>query len=341
MLQRYKILEGSEQFNAAHVARTAALVFGIPFILVALNERYRDWYHCAHGVDANDHDRLQAFCAHANLSEGAFFVEDVRRDTYFANNPAVTDSPRVGFFAGAPLHNPEGKRFGTMCLIDSKPRKFTQVDLDILVSFALLVGQDICLRSAGRYAIRDLIESEEDKCTLFDLAMTDPLTQTLNRRAFFRFSEREVSRASRYGTQLAVLMLDIDHFKQVNDVHGHAVGDVVLKAMVKTISDSIRDEDLIGRLGGEEFAIVLPQTSPERAEIVANRLRQEIKALTFEGEGGTFNVTISIGISEPTDSDMDIVASLERSDKALYTAKRNGRDRVVIAPYGWLIKQEI
>ncbi len=341
VLQRYQILDGSEKYDADQTAHTAALVFGTSIVLAALNERYRNWYHCAHGVDAKDINRLEAFCAHANLSEGGFIVKDARMDAYFANDPAVTGSPRVVFFAGAPLRDPDGKRFGTLCLIDNKPHPFTKTDLDILESFATLVGQDICLRSAGRYAVRDLIDAEEDKCILYDLAMTDSLTSTLNRRAFFRFTEREVSRANRYKQELATLMVDIDHFKQVNDVHGHAVGDEVLTALIESISGSTRKEDLIGRLGGEEFAIVLPETGLEQAEIVANRMREAVKALTFKSSEGDFSITISIGISEPMDSDTDILPALERADKALYQAKRNGRDRVELAPFEWQLKAAV
>lgn len=338
VLQRYRILNGSESYDADQTAHTAALVFGTPIVLATLNARYRDWFRSSHGVDPDDLDRLLPFCAHANLADEVFIVADARADEHFASDPAVTSSPHIVFFAGAPLRDPDGKRLGTLCLIDNKPHPFTAADLNILESFAGLVSQDICLRSAGRYAVHDLIDAEEDKCTLYDLAMTDPLTKTLNRRSFFRFTEREVRLAKRYRSELAILMLDIDHFKTVNDVHGHAVGDDVLVALIKTVSGSIREEDLVGRLGGEEFAIVLLETGQEQAETIANRIREDVKALKFDSEEGRFNITISVGISETMDTDTDIVPALERSDKALYEAKRSGRDRVVTAPFGWQVK---
>ncbi|MEM9989970.1 MAG: GGDEF domain-containing protein, partial [Pseudomonadota bacterium] len=186
-----------------------------------------------------------------------------------------------------------------------------------------------------RYAVRDLIEAEEDKCTLYDLAMTDPLTTALNRRAFFRFSEKEVRRANRHGLELSVLMLDIDHFKQVNDVHGHNAGDEVLKKLIQTLVKGVREEDLIGRLGGEEFALVLPETGPATAAMLANRLRHDVKKLQFLSPAGPFNITISVGVSEPFDGDTNIQHALERADKALYEAKKNGRDRVELAPSVW------
>lgn len=340
--QRYKILSGAEQNDASQAAQIASAAFGVPIVFTALNERYRDRFSCNHGVREKDLERLKGFCSHSNLSNDPFIVENTKDDPYFRDNPAVTNSPNIAFFAGAPLRSPEGIRFGTLCLIDTQPRTFTQTDLDLLVSIATLVANDICIRSAGRYAILDLIEAEKDKCTLYDLAMTDPLTGILNRRAFFRFTEREVHRASRYKLELATLMLDIDHFKKVNDVYGHASGDLVLTTLINTISSNLRKEDLIGRLGGEEFAIVLPETGPERALIVANKLRKVIKKLNFECDKATFNITVSIGISEPIDSDRDIAPALERSDKALYQAKRGGRDRVEVAPsFGWVLKDAV
>ena len=331
-MQRYGILRGNENFGADQAARTLSLVLETPMVLVALNERYRGWFRCANGVDDDRYDELQNYCAHAHLSSGVFVIEDVKNDGYFANAAGARNCEDIVFFAGAPLRDPQGKRLGTLCLMDTKRRPFGASDLEVLESFASLVSQDICLRSAGRYAVRDLIDAEQDRCALYDMAMSDPLTKALNRRAFFRFSEREVGRAVRYRSNLATLVIDIDHFKQVNDIHGHAIGDQVLGQLVTVLSDGTRDEDIIGRLGGEEFAMVLPETSVERAMDVADRLRQDVKALTFESEAGEFSITISVGISEPLYNEKDISAALERSDRALYDAKRNGRDRIEVSP---------
>ena len=327
VLQRYRILRDADVHDAGRIAETISQVFDMPMVLVSLNERYRSWYKAVHGAAENRIAGLEAFCGLANLSQEAFFIRDCRKETYFAREPAVTGSPGVAFLAGAPLSDPQGKRFGTLCLIDTKPRDFTPAQIQLLGSFAGLVSQDICLRSAGRYAVRDLIEAEREKCDLYDLAVTDPLTKALNRRAFFRFSEREVTRAGRHGAPLSVILFDIDHFKRVNDVHGHGIGDQVLVRLTRLVMDDIRDEDLLGRLGGEEFALVLPQTPPEAAYNLANRLREKVRSLRFESPEGTFGTTISLGVSAPDRADPDILNALDRADKALYRAKRLGRDR--------------
>ena len=333
VLQRYRILNGAEVHFAGQIAQTAAMAFGVPIVLASLNERYRNWYSSDYGVDPKDSQRLDAFCMHANLSQTAFAISDVRQEPHFALDPVVTGAPKVAFFAGAPLRDPDGKRFGTLCLIGDVPHPFGDEKLQMLQSFASVMSQDICVRSAARYAVRDLIEAEHDKCDLFDLAMTDPLTKALNRRAFYRFAEREVLRSSRHSKPLSTVMFDIDHFKKVNDVHGHAVGDEVLTELVSCITRNIRDEDLLGRLGGEEFALVLPETEPPKAALLANRLREAVGDLKFSGKYGTFQVSISAGVSEPTIRDLDILAALERADQALYLAKQNGRNRVEMAPH--------
>lgn len=332
VLQRYRILNGTEVHFADQIARTAAEVFRVPMVVTTLNERYRNWYRSACGVQGPFMERLHNFCAQANLSDMAFAISDVRTDAYFAEDPAVQQAPNVVFFAGAPLRDPDGKRFGSLCLLDSMPHDFGDDLLRLLESFAGIVSQDICVRSAARYAVRDLIEAEHDKCGLFDMAMTDPLTKVLNRRAFYRFAEREVLRASRHGKPVSVLLFDIDHFKQVNDVHGHGVGDEVLTRLAECVTRSVRDEDLVGRLGGEEFAILLPETVPQRAVVLANRIRESVSTLRFSGKQAAFGVTISIGISEPGFADLDIVPALERADNALYKAKQAGRNRVEVAP---------
>ena len=157
--------------------------------------------------------------------------------------------------------------------------------LVLLESFAGIVSQDICVRSAARYAVCDLSEAEHDKWGLFDLAMSDPRARALNRRAFTRLAERDAPRASRHVRLLTALMPGIDHFNRVNDVLGHAVGDEVLTRLAACLTASIRNENLPGRLGGEEFARVLPGTEPLRAAIRANRLRPDRFGLPMdEGE---------------------------------------------------------
>jgi diguanylate cyclase (GGDEF)-like protein len=332
ILQRYQILSEDRSSGPACVAESIAIALRVPYVIAALNPRYRSWYLCEHGLDMYNPSDLQTYFARMHLSQTRFDVEDMRGEDFFSSNTRGLKIPKFESMAGVPLTDPNGKRFGTLCVADNKPRAaMTDAELALLISFGRMVSNDICVRSAARYAVRDLIELEHEKCDLFELATIDPLTKALNRRAFMRFSERELSRFKRDNSQLATLMLDIDHFKQVNDVHGHAAGDKVLAKMVSVAASVLRQEDLIGRLGGEEFAIVLVDADANAAMRAGERIRQAIKQVKFPSEAGPFNVSVSIGVSEPFYNEASIKDALERSDAALYKAKRNGRDQVELA----------
>jgi len=332
ILQRYQILCEDQSVGALCLADSIALALRTPFVIAALNRRYRSWYHCEHGFSAYPAADLQSYFARMHLSQSRFDVSDISEESFFSSHTAGLKLPEFKAVAGVPLMDPNGKRFGTLCIAYPEARDFSESELNLLTSFGQLVSNDICMRSAARYAVRDLVELEQEKCDLFELATIDPLTKALNRRAFMRFSERELNRFKRDNTRMSALMLDIDHFKQVNDVHGHAVGDRVLAKMVSVAASVLRQEDLIGRLGGEEFAIVLVDSDAEAAAKVADRIRQAIKQVKFPGESGPFNVTVSIGVSEPFFAEPSINEVLERADAALYEAKRTGRDRVIVAP---------
>lgn len=331
ILQRYQILSEDQSSGPMCVADSVALALRTPFVIAALNRRYRQWYRCEHGTEGYSGTDLQTYFARMHLSQTLFDVADLGEEDFFASNTHGLKIPKFKSMAGVPLTDPNGKRFGTLCIADTDVREMTDADRVMLSSFGRLVSNDICVRSAARYAVRDLVELEHEKCDLFELATIDPLTKALNRRAFMRFSERELARFKRDNTHLSALMLDIDHFKKVNDVHGHAAGDHVLSKLVSIAASVLRQEDMIGRLGGEEFAIVLIDSNIEAAARVADRIRLAIKQVKFPSDSGPFNVSVSIGVSEPLYNEASINDALERADAALYRAKRNGRDRVELA----------
>ncbi|EJN10101.1 diguanylate cyclase (GGDEF) domain-containing protein [Bradyrhizobium sp. YR681] len=159
------------------------------------------------------------------------------------------------------------------------------------------------------------------------LATTDSLTGLYNRRHFLDSLAAEWSRFQRYYRSVSVLMLDIDHFKSVNDRYGHAVGDEAIKAVAAACIDGKRKSDLVGRLGGEEFAVLLPETSLSRARIVAERIRKGVMAIRLNADQVGFGVTVSIGIAEATVSMSGIDALMGAADHALYQAKAEGRNR--------------
>ncbi len=179
--------------------------------------------------------------------------------------------------------------------------------------------------------LRKKIELEKH---LKHLASTDPMTELYNRRAFFDISDLEVSEAKSTKNELTCLVLDIDHFKNVNDTYGHDVGDTVITAVSKLIILNTRTKDHIGRIGGEEFAVLMPKTNAESAYQIADRLRENISKHTISIENhDSIKITVSIGLSSlSNDANETIHTLLKRADTALYKAKRNGRNQVCCLP---------
>lgn len=164
------------------------------------------------------------------------------------------------------------------------------------------------------------------------LAATDPLTGVANRRELLGRIEAEIARAKRQGVPFSVLALDLDHFKVVNDTHGHQVGDHVLKVFTKKCLDAIRPYDGVARVGGEEFMVLLPEVAMNVARSIGEQIRQAVAASPFDGGGGrAIPVTVSVGVSEFGKDGQDLDAILRAADERLYQAKHEGRNRVVAA----------
>ena len=162
------------------------------------------------------------------------------------------------------------------------------------------------------------------------LARTDYLTGVCNRRHFFSLAAHAVDVSLRYGHPLSVILLDVDHFKQVNDRWGHQMGDEILKVVARVAGDHLRDADVIARYGGEEFAVLLPETGAGQAMIVAERMREGIAAQGIDTGNGRVNVTVSAGIAEVLSEDDALDGLIRRADQALYAAKDAGRNRSVV-----------
>lgn len=162
-------------------------------------------------------------------------------------------------------------------------------------------------------------------------AQVDELTGLLNRWALKRLTMREIARCRREKCSLAVVMMDLDGLKQVNDTTGHACGDVVLQAVASVLQEAVRDQDLVARIGGDEFCVLLPKASLDDALMVAERMRLEVEELTVQFRGETVRTRASLGIATSDISGLTWQALMDASDSALYSAKRAGRNRIVVA----------
>ncbi|MBS0013110.1 MAG: GGDEF domain-containing protein [Desulfobacterales bacterium] len=164
---------------------------------------------------------------------------------------------------------------------------------------------------------------------LDELATADDLTGISNRRAFFRQAQRDVAQAGRYGTPVSLLIIDVDHFKRVNDALGHEIGDLVLKAVADQIRNTIRENDLAGRMGGEEFAVILPRTDLDAACAAAERLRRAVAGIRMQDFGmSSEELTVSIGVGARQDAYTDLNELMRMAGLGLYEAKKCGKNRV-------------
>jgi two-component system cell cycle response regulator len=183
-------------------------------------------------------------------------------------------------------------------------------------------------------AFNDMAERiQRQQRELHQAANRDELTGVLNRRGMDDELRTELERTERYGSSLALLLLDIDHFKRVNDTHGHPVGDVVLRAVAQEVVEAVRGVDRVGRWGGEEFAVLLPETELGAARHVARRINQVVRERVVVADGQRLHVTVSIGVTvhDPAAGVIDVETLVDRADRGLYEAKESGRDRVVVA----------
>lgn len=223
----------------------------------------------------------------------------------------------------------------TGCFLrDTNSRNGTRLNDEPITAAARLelgdkiqLGQNVVLR----FSHSDELETQYAQ-KMYRAGLRDGLTGTYNRRYLEQRLVAEVSFALRHHAALSVLMLDIDHFKSINDTHGHSVGDDVLRQVATCVSQTVRTEDVLARYGGEEFAIICRGTPSNQATVLAERVRKGVAELQIASNEQTLAVTVSVGVADLTvDTQMDGRKLIQAADKALYEAKRSGRNRVSIA----------
>jgi diguanylate cyclase (GGDEF)-like protein len=187
----------------------------------------------------------------------------------------------------------------------------------------------IQIQSYRRKSFRAYIQEKDAKEMVAYLANIDPLTKSLTRRHFFHIAETEFQRFARYRRKLSILVLDADNFKNINDTYGHYAGDLVLRSLSLVILEQKRTQDTYGRLGGEEFALILPETDLQQAKVVAERVQKVWAGTPCNVDGQIIRSTVSIGVAEANEQDTSFEDILRRADRLMYKAKEAGRNRVV------------
>ncbi|MBI5430546.1 MAG: sensor domain-containing diguanylate cyclase [Nitrosomonadales bacterium] len=313
-VRSYEILDSSPEVDFDALTRVAAFAFDAPAAVVGLMDSDRLWFKSHFGLDVPQLDRQIAFCAHAVMKPNELLViEDLAEDTRFSRNPLVVNAPNLRFYAGAPLVDHKGYALGTIAVVDVKPRKFSETQRHVLRDLSKLV--------------MTALDNRRRALLLSRMARTDHLTGLANRADFDDVLSSQMAHTARTGETFALLYMDLDGFKMANDHFGHATGDEVLREVARRLSQQVREQDALARIGGDEFGVVIRGGTLESAQMLAKRIDHAVSAPIGIPGGGQVSIGISIGIATYCDSSEPHLALLERADRELYQAKRVKRER--------------
>lgn len=310
-LERYCVLDSQPEPAFERITSLVRSVLDVPIAAVSLVGRDRQWFKSITGFDLTQTPRDVAFCAHTVLSREPMLITDAMQDARFQANPLVTGAPGIRSYAGVPLPSHDGYNLGSLCAIDTRARQFTDPQVEILRNFGSLVVGELELRT---------------------IAQCDFVTGVLTRRAFIDGANGAIANFRRHCRSSALVVFDIDRFKAINDTFGHRIGDDVLKTVAARCEATLRPDDMIGRAGGEEFVVCLPQANAQQAMACAERLRLAVERVAV-GPIAAGQITASFGVTPLADGD-SFDTWFARADAAMYLSKARGRNRCSMAPPG-------
>jgi diguanylate cyclase (GGDEF)-like protein len=303
-LQSMKILDTPAEERFDRLTRIAAKLFDVPIALVSLVDENRLWFKSSYGLDMNEMPRDTSFCTHAILGEDILLVPDAARDERFSGSPVVTAGPTIRFYAGCPLKAADGSALGTLCLMDRKPREFTEDDMALQ---------------------RDLAHMAERELAAGEMVTMDELTMLSNRRGFEVLSSHALELSRRFEKPAALLYFKLDHFTEITDSSGQAEGDRALKAFGQLLKLTFRESDVLGRLGGDEFAVLMTNVSNNELENALERLHSTVEKFNKEAKRD-YNIDFSFGkVGFDASGHADVGDLMAQAD-ALMFRQQNGTD---------------
>ncbi|HSG69892.1 MAG TPA: sensor domain-containing diguanylate cyclase, partial [Planctomycetaceae bacterium] len=243
-LARYEVLDTPTEAVFETIIGLVQQILEVPICAVSLVDSRRQWFKAQRGLAVSETPREVSFCTHTIRRREPFVVSDALRDPTFADNPLVLGGPGIRAYLGIPLITVEGYAVGSVCVIDTVPRTFSDRQVQILSDFARVIVNELELRKAGD---------------------VDAETGALSRAAWEKKAVAELRRSARYGNPLSLAIFDLDRFAAVNTAYGYSVGDDVIRRFADGCLKQIRDTDILGRFGGEEFVLLLPETSCQKA----------------------------------------------------------------------------
>ena len=315
-LHEYDILDTPPEAAFDRLARAAADLCETQMALISLVDHDRQWFKSRIGIAIDETSRAVAFCAQAINQDEVFIVPDATLDARFAANPLVTGELGVRFYAGAPLTTSDGYRVGTLCVFDRRERRdgLSDNQASVLSALAAQVVSELELRRALTQ-LRQLLHQ-------------DTLTGLPNRLLFQSRFEAALALRRDVDQRGAIVLLDLDHFKHVNDLYGHLAGDNLLKIVAERLAGFIGPDETVARLGGDEFTLILPDCGDDAAiEVRLSRLLR-ILAAPIELNGREVDIRASAGVACFPDHGGDPVSLLKYADIAMYRAKAAGRGAI-------------
>ena len=299
-LKALNILDTQSEESLDRVTRLAQYLFDVPIALISLVDEHRQWFKSCIGVNVRETPRDISFCGHAILDDEPLVICDALDDPRFADNPLVLNTPNIRFYAGYPIKLTDGMCIGTLCIIDIKPRQFSTEDTQALKDLALITQREISIQQ---------------------LATRDELTNIPNRRGFILMAERYLDLCIRQQLNAIVIFIDLDSFKPINDLYGHAEGDRVLHLFAKVISSSCRKSDLFGRFGGDEFVLLLTQLTLSECQLLLSRIKASASNL-HESLANVDTFSFSFGIAEfDPKQPLELEQLLQIADADMYKNK--------------------
>ncbi len=300
------------------LTRLARASLSVPVVAITVRAGERLWFKSVIGWEVRELALAESLSARTLASSDPVIIEDTQKDPSLARHPLVAKHPKFGFYAGQSLIDQRGLAVGTFDLYDLRPRSMTPKDLQILHDLVQLARKELMtadLRDAQMQLVQKLDRARRE-------ALMDPLTATWNRRAADDILKHAIDNADREHGCVAVCMIDIDNFKQINDTHGHAAGDMVIRKVARSLVSGVRDGDAVCRTGGDEFLVVMERVGPNEADEIADRLRRDLSQAPLRMRQGLIPVTISTGtaVRRPAErlTPEDLV---QAADRALYRAK--------------------
>jgi diguanylate cyclase (GGDEF)-like protein len=303
ILRSINVLDTLPEERFDRLTRMAKRIFDVPIAVVSLVDENRVWFKSCIGLGTSESPRDDSFCGHTILGRDVLIIPNALDDPRFADNPYVLNDPKFRFYAGCPV-TVNGSLLGTLCVIDQKPRNFDATDIE---------------------ALRDLASMVERELAIVQIATIDELTNISNRRGFIVMAQQILNLCSRQKISAALVFLDLDKFKPINDRFGHEEGDRALTSFANQMKQSFRSSDITARLGGDEFVVLLTNTSKQQAEALIEKFTSNVRKGNQEAGRG-YNISFSHGIVEfNPDKHFDIKALLADSDSLMFDAKTEKR----------------